>query len=108
MSLTNKQQKFVDEYLKCFNATEAARRAGYKATNGSLATIGYENLRKVEISEKINQHLQASAMSVDEVLMRLGQQARGSMEDFLDFQAGGKFPIIGSCQSQRTWFIASH
>ena len=80
--LTNKQQKFVDEYLQCFNATEAARRAGYAKTNGSLRAIGSENLAKPNIAEIIAQHFQASAMSRDEVLMRLGEQARGDMGEF--------------------------
>jgi phage terminase small subunit len=31
MSLTNRQQRFVDEYLIDLNATQAARRAGYRS-----------------------------------------------------------------------------
>ena len=48
---TTKQQKFVD----CFegNATEAARKAGYKGNNNTLASIGDENLRKPAILEAI-------------------------------------------------------
>jgi phage terminase small subunit len=84
--VTPKQQKFVDEYLQCFNATEAARRAGYNATNGSLAVIGYENLRKPNISEAIKQHFQASAMSSDEALKRLGDMARADMADFVNIE----------------------
>jgi phage terminase small subunit len=75
--LTHKQQKFVDEYLKCFNATEAARQAGYSATNGSLAVIGFENLRKVNIAKQIKQHFQASMMSAEEALQRIAAIARG-------------------------------
>jgi hypothetical protein len=46
--LTTKQRLFVESYLSNgFNATEAARSAGYKAKDEhSLASIGYENLRK--------------------------------------------------------------
>jgi len=30
MKLSNMQRVFVEEYLSCWNGTEAARRAGYK------------------------------------------------------------------------------
>lgn len=49
--LTPKQKAFADEYLKCGNATEAARRAGYKAR--SAQQIGAENLLKPVITEYI-------------------------------------------------------
>ena len=84
--LTDKQQIFVYQYLKCFNATEAARRAGYAATNGSLRSIGSENLTKPNIAEAIRQHLQESAMSADEVLMRLAEQARGNIGEFANIE----------------------
>lgn len=49
--LTEKQQRFVDEYLIDLNATQAAIRAGYsKKTAGSVA---FENLKKTEIQEAI-------------------------------------------------------
>ncbi|MCD3505661.1 terminase small subunit, partial [Streptococcus equi] len=44
--LTIKQQKFIDEYIICGNATEAALKAGYsKKTAGQ---IGEQNLKKLE------------------------------------------------------------
>lgn len=49
--MTDKQQFFVQEYLKDFNATQAAIRAGYsKKTAGA---IGAENLTKPEIQEAL-------------------------------------------------------
>lgn len=50
--LTLKQQAFVAEYLKCGNATEAARRAGY--SEKTAAKIGVENLQKPVIKGAIN------------------------------------------------------
>ena len=41
--LTPKQQCFIDEYLACGNATEAARRAGYRQPN----VQGAQNLVKL-------------------------------------------------------------
>jgi phage terminase small subunit len=49
--LTTKQQRFVDLYSG--NATEAARKAGYKASEGSLRAIGAQNLTKLNIRAAI-------------------------------------------------------
>lgn len=81
--LTTKQQAFVEAYLVCgFNATEAARRAGY--SERTAYSIGWENLRKPEIAAAIQQGLADRAMPADEVLARIAEQARGTMDDFLD------------------------
>lgn len=82
MALTNKQARFVDEYLKCLNASEAARRAGY--SERSARTIGPENLSKPAIAAEIELRLKQSAMSGDEVLHRLSQQARGEYAQYLE------------------------
>lgn len=51
MELTPKQKAFSDEYLICGNATEAAKKAGYKEK--TAYSIGAENLRKPLIREYI-------------------------------------------------------
>lgn len=80
--LTIKQQAFVEAYLVCgFNATEAARRAGY--SDRTAHAIGWENLRKPEIAAAIRQGLAERAMPADEVLARIAEHARGTMVDFL-------------------------
>lgn len=93
MALTSKQQAFIHEYLIDFNATRAAERAGYSGDDNTLAAVGYENLRKPQIEEAIQKRLQEKAMSADEVLMRLADQARGSMGDFLVFDGEGRASI---------------
>ena len=75
MALNSKQQMFVNEYLKCYNATQAALVAGY--AEGSAYAHGHKLLKIAEIKEAISQRLSESAMSADEVLMRLAEQARG-------------------------------
>ena len=85
--LTNKQRKFIDEYLKTFNATEAARRAKYGNENTNdvtLAAIGSENLRKPKIAEKIAEYFIASTMSKEEVLARLADIARAEYAAYLN------------------------
>ena len=49
--LTDKQQRFCEEYLIELNATQAAIRAGYSPT--SAGTISNENMRKHAILERI-------------------------------------------------------
>lgn len=49
--LTPKQQRFVTEYLKCGNATEAAKQAGY--SEKTAFRIGAENLQKPAIARAI-------------------------------------------------------
>lgn len=64
--LTLKQQAFVAEYLKCGNATEAARRAGYKGSVKTLKSIGTENLSKPLIKGAINA---AKTKAMDEAIV---------------------------------------
>ena len=77
MSLTSKQKAFVEEYLCDFNATRAAERAGYGGADNVLGAQGSRLLKNVNISKKIKERLAESAMSADEVLMRLSEMARG-------------------------------
>jgi len=81
VALSNKQRVFVEEYLKDWNATQAALRAGYSAK--TAYSIGQENLKKPEVNTAIQARITEKVMSADEVLLRLADQARGSMEDFL-------------------------
>lgn len=53
MNLTPKQKAFADEFLKCGNATEAAKRAGY--SEQSARQMGTENLSKPSISSYIQE-----------------------------------------------------
>lgn len=81
--LTNKQKTFIDAYCSVskFNATDAARRAGYRHPNKQ----GPENLVKLgtEISQRMQQLKEksgASIMSQQEVAQRLSKFANGSIK----------------------------
>ena len=74
MALSPKQQAFVEEYLVTWNATEAARRAGY--SEKTAKSIGHENLTKPDIADEIRRRVADKAMTADEVLVRLAEQAR--------------------------------
>jgi phage terminase small subunit len=86
--LTPKQKEFVDEYLRDFNATAAAKRAGY--SEKTAYSIGSENLKKPEIAEEIRERLELRGLTKEEALMRLGEQARASFEDFITVPPVGR------------------
>lgn len=90
MTLTARRQAFVDEYLKCWNASEAARVAGYAAPG----VEGHRLLKNAEVSEEIQRRVSDRAMSADEVLVRLAEQARSDMSDFVSFVPGVKLPFL--------------
>lgn len=103
VKLSVKQRLFVEAYLVTLNATEAARRAGYRAKNDNVfGAIGAENLRKPKIKALIEQRLKEAAMGADEVLFRLTQQARApdptdfiSLRDLYDVDKDGDFKLVG-------------
>lgn len=51
MPLTDKQARFVEEYLVDLNATQAAIRAGY--SEATARSVGQENLTKPDIADAI-------------------------------------------------------
>ncbi len=84
MSLSLKHQAFVSEYLSCWNATEAYRRVYPKSSDDSARANGARLLANDSVAEAIRQHLEAKSMSAAEVLARLAEHARSSIEDFVD------------------------
>lgn len=83
---TDKQIAFINEYLKCWNATEAARRAGY--SERSANNIGPENLLKPIIRAEIDRRIQEQTMTADEVLIRLARQGRGTFGEMVNLYGG--------------------
>lgn len=81
MALTKKRRIFVEEYLKCWNATEAARRAGY--AERYLHTNAPKLLQNTTIAEAIQERLEQACMGADEVLVRLAEQARADISEFI-------------------------
>ncbi len=89
MKLTPKQKAFADEYLKCGNATEAARNAGYNPK--SARQIGAENLSKPSVSayiaERQKQIEDSRIAEVSEVLQFFSSVMRGEVKDQFDLDA---------------------
>ena len=87
--LTGRQRAFIDAWFgeAKFNATEAARIAGYDADRRTLRSIGSQNLAKLNIQAEIARRWAAHGMTAEEVISRLADQARGNIGEFLVYQA---------------------
>lgn len=79
---TTKQRAFIEHYLTCWNATEAARRAGY--SERTAQEQGSRLLSNVIVRTAIEARISELKAGADEVLLRLADHARGTVEDFID------------------------
>jgi phage terminase small subunit len=86
-SLTGRQKAFVLEYAKDFNGTQAAIRAGY--SQKTAYSIAYENLRKPEICAEIQAEFEKRTVGLEEVLLRLTEQATASVGNFITVNPDG-------------------
>jgi hypothetical protein len=86
--MTPRQRIFIAHYLQCLNATEAARRAGYK-DGPWLRHFAHKLTTKSHIRAAIDEGLAAACMTPAEVIARIEAIARGSMGDFLDIDESG-------------------
>lgn len=88
--LTPNQKAFADYYIKCGNASEAARKAGYSAKT-SAATAS-RLLTNVNVSAYINERMQGQdadrVASADEVLQFYTDVMRGKVKDAFGMDPG--------------------
>ena len=85
-NLTDKNWAFVLEYVKDWNATQAAIRAGY--SEDTAGSIGHELLKKPEIQQSIQDYVSVYAMDSNEVLFHLGEIARGLQGQYITERGG--------------------
>lgn len=80
--LTDRQARFVEEYLLDLNATQAAIRAGY--SDKSACRIGAELLQKTQVCEAIQKSQERRAARVcrkaDDVLRDIQEVTREARE----------------------------
>ena len=90
LGLTEKQQRFVDEYLVDLNATQAAIRAGYSAN--AAAEQGYEHLRKphiqLAIAEARKAQQERTQITADRVISELGLIAFADARELAEVKTG--------------------
>lgn len=88
--LTAQQRRFVAEYLKDGNATQAAIRAGY--SKKSAEQIGYQLLQKTSVAQAIARQQRASIVrtlgSADEVLAQMWQLATFDANQLSQYRRG--------------------
>ena len=86
--LTEKQQRFVDEYLIDLNATQAAIRAGYSVKTANEQ--GSQNLAKLSIQQAIAEQMaersKRTGINQDRVVLELTKIALVKMTDIVDSQ----------------------
>lgn len=86
MALTEKQRRFVDEYLIDLNATQAAIRAGYSVKTAREQAS--QNLTKLniqqEISEKMAERSKRTGVNQDRIVLELAKIAFVNAADVID------------------------
>jgi phage terminase small subunit len=84
--LTEKQQRFVDEYLIDLNATQAAIRAGYSVKTAT--TQGSQNLTKLNIqqviAERMAERSKRTGVNQDRVVLELAKIAFVNATDVIN------------------------
>jgi len=92
MNLTLKQQRFVEEFLVDWNATQAAIRAGY--SKKTAYSVGWENLRKPEIQEALQKRKKAisekTGLTTEKIIERNEEIIRWAMQLVPVLDAAGK------------------
>ena len=81
MKLTEKQRRFVDYYVETGNATEAARRAGYKNPNKASAQNMVKDGICAAISSRLKELEDKRIAKADEVLQFLTSALRGEVKE---------------------------
>ena len=84
--LTEKQQRFVDEYLIDLNATQAAIRAGYSVKTANEQ--GAQNLAKLSIQQAIAEQMadrsRRTGVNQDRIVLELARIAFAKITDIVD------------------------
>jgi len=79
--LTPKQRAFCDYYLQCGNASEAARKAGYKFPEQSAKDNTRKPTCKAYLAQRMQPTVDKRIADADEVLQYLSDVMRGAIKD---------------------------
>ncbi len=118
--LTPKQERWIDEYLKCNDFTTASRNAGYNGSNTTLRSIGYQNSlkfkelikdRRLELSKHIKKNTIASLEDIFEFWTKVfndentRQADRIKASELLAKAKGGFVEKVEVKKVETDWFI---
>lgn len=90
--LTPKQERWIEEYLRCEDYTTASRNAGYSGSDNSLRAIGYQNSlkfkeiitqRRAEISTEIKKDTIATLEEIQEFWTNVFKNEENKQQDRL-------------------------
>jgi|SRR5690349_18706767 phage terminase small subunit len=100
-ALTDRQRKFVSEYLIHLNATKAAIRAGYSPR--SAADIGHALLRhhagvKSAIATAMAEREQRTGVTADRVVTELARIAFADIRSFADWGTDGELGLRAAAE----------
>jgi hypothetical protein len=94
-SKDKKHQEFINQYFLCnLNQTEAYLKVYPKSSYDSARANSTRLIAEDSIKSEIEARLAEMKMSADEALIRLTEQARADMADFLRFEDGIKTPFL--------------
>ena len=86
--MNERQRRFVDAYIQTANATEAARRAGYKSPNVTAAKLLVKSSIRTEINRRLNELKTASTADTKEILEHLTSVLRGELSEEIVTNSG--------------------
>lgn len=101
--LSKKHQRFVAEYLNCFNGTRAYMKVYPKSSYEAAMVSASELLRNPNISAAIDERKDAVLLQFDESMKILSNHARGDLGDFIDDYGG--IDITAARQAGRTGLL---
>lgn len=94
--LTDKQRLFCIYYIKCFNATKAAIKAGY--SRDTAGEQGYQLLQKTSIKKEINKlkqnKLNRTFLTEEDIFQRYIDIAFADITDYITF-GQEEVPVMG-------------
>jgi hypothetical protein len=83
VALSEKHKAVANEYLKCFNRSEAYRAVYPSVASDTAASNAWRLWQNPDMQEYISRRLSEAAMSADEVLMRLAEDARAEYAQYI-------------------------
>ena len=91
VNLTDKESRFIQEYLLDLNATQSAIRAGY--SENSARQIGSENLSKPHIQDAISRAMEVRSkrtnVAQDRVILELARIAFSNIQKYVTWGPAG-------------------
>jgi len=91
--MNERQRRFIDAYIQTANATEAARRAGYKTPNVTGAKMLVNASIRAEVNRRLAELKTASTADTQEILAHLTSVLRGELTEEIVTNSGRKLTV---------------